>query len=325
MPPPSQYTPTPAPSPFTPPQYAPAASQYAGQAQYTEPQSPLSVPPSQPGAQRVAPSTRRSILLALVAFIVIVAAVSGFFVIHNNQVAQQNANATATANAFATGTAHARATATANANATGTAIANATVTAIANANATATAQTTSAYPPFTILALNDSLTTNSSSGWNSATQCQFTSTGYQISIAQAGFSEECFAGSTNFTNFAYQVTMTITKGDCGGLIFRAVDNQNYYAFYVCQDGRYNAVLVVKNANAGSTKVASSGAIHAGLNQSNTLAVVVQGNTYNLYANGQRIDTFTDGTFTHGAIGVLAIDLTSPTVVNYANALVWTAS
>jgi serine/threonine protein kinase len=331
---PPQYTPVPpVPSPYTPsppqytpppPQYTPAAPSY-GQAQYTAPQLPLSPPPSQTRSPRNSPSLRQSIILAAVALLVIIGAISGFFVFHNHQIDQQNASATAIANAYATGTANVHATATAIANATATAIANATVTAIANANATATAQATSQYPPFTILALNDALTANSASGWNSVSQCQFTSAGYQVSIAQAGFSETCFAGSTNFSNFAYQVTMTITKGDCGGLVFRAGDNQNYYAFYVCVNGRFNSILYVKGASAGSTNVASSSAIHTGLNQANTLAVVIQGNTYNLYANGQNIDSFTDGTFTHGAIGVLAVDITSPTAVNYTNALVWTAS
>jgi len=269
-------------------------------------------------------SLRRSIILAAVALIVIISAASGFFVVHNNQVAQQNA--TATANAHATATANAHATATAIANATGTAIFNATVTAIANANATATAQTTSQYPPFTNLSLFDPLTSsNGSSGWASVSQCQFTSAGYQVSIAQLGFNEECFAGSTDFSNFAYQVTMTIVKGDCGGLIFRAVDNQNFYTFNVCQNGQFDSLLYVKNVNTGSTKLTSSSAIHGGLNQANVLAVVVQGNTFNLYANGQHLFTVTDNTFTHGEIGVLASDSTSPTVVNYSNALVWTAS
>lgn len=278
---------------------------------------PLSAPPSQTGSPRDSRSLRRSIILAAVALLVIIGAASGFFVIHNNQVAQQNASATATANAYATATANARATATA--------IANATRTAVANANATATALTTSQYPPFTNLALNDSLTANSGSGWPSVSQCQFTSAGYQVSIAQAGFYEACFASATSFSDFAYQVTMTVTKGDCGGLIFRAVDNQNFYIFDVCQQGAYSLALYVKNAVAGSTRAASSAAIHTGLNQANLLAVVVQGNTFNLYANGQHIGSFTDTTFTHGQIGVFADDVTSPTVVNYSNALVWTAS
>ena len=54
-------------------------------------------------------------------------------------------------------------------------------------------------------------------------------------------------------------------------------------------------------------------------------MVLQGNTFNLYVNGQRVDTFPDSTFTHGAVGVLAADINSPTAVDYTNALVWTAS
>jgi hypothetical protein len=117
--------------------------------------------------------------------------------------------------------------------------------------------------------------------------------------------------------------MTLAQGDCGGLIFRAVDNKNFYVFNVCQSGQFNLVLFVKNAVTGSTRLANSSFIHTGLNQVNMLAVVVQGNTFNLYANEQHIATVTDGTFTHGAIGVLASDITSPTEAVYTNALVWT--
>ena len=334
----AQYTgpQSPVSPPASPPQFGQA--QYTGpqaslpqfgQAQYTGPQAPLSPPTSPPQTPQRPRSLMQTIIIAAIVLILIIGGLSSFFVIHNNQVAQQNANATATANANATGTAvahdNATGTAIANANATGTAIANATGTAIANANATATAIATSHYPPFTILALNDPLTSNSGSGWASVSQCQFTSTGYQVSIAQAGYNEECFNGSTNFGDFAYQITMTIVQGDCGGLIFRAVNNQNFYVYEVCQGGQYDSLLYVKNALAGSTKVASSSAIHTGLNQVNTLAVVVQGNTINLYANGQRIDFFTDSTFAHGEIGVLANDVSSPTTVDYTNALVWTAS
>lgn len=267
----------------------------------------------------------RVILIAVVALLLIIGAIIIGLVSYNNtQQGYTNATATARANANATATANANATATANANATATANANATATA--NANATATALVTSHYPPFTTLAFSDALTSgNINSGWSSATQCQATSTGYQVSIARAGFLEECFNLSNNYTDFAYQVNMTITQGDCGGLVFRAQDNQNFYTYIICQNGQFNAILFVKNANAGSTKVANSSAIHTGLNQTNTLAVVVQGDTSNLYVNGQHVDSFTDTTFTHGGIGVLASDNTAPTAVNYTNAVVWTAS
>ena len=336
-------------APYTEPQSPvslPASQPQYGQAQYTGPQSPVSPPMPQsqfaqgqytasqtplspPTSPSQAPQRPRSlmqiIILATIVIILIIGGLGGFFVIHNNQVAQQNADATATASAHAAATAHANATATANANATGTAIANATATAIANANATATAIATSHYPPFTILALNDPLSTNSASGWNEVSECQFTSAGYQVSIAQAGYYQECLATSTNFSDFAYQVTMTIAQGDCGGLVFRAVDAQNYYILYVCQNGQYQSARYVKNVNTGSTSLTTSSAIHTGLHQVNTVAVVVQGDTFNFYVNGQHIYSVTDTTFTHGAVGVVANDNTSPTTVDYTNALVWTAS
>ena len=341
---PSQYTPL-------PPVYEPTQYRQDGQAPYTGPQSPVSLPapqsqygqaqgqysgPQAPLSPLTSPppvqrprSLAQIILIAAIVLVLIIGGLSSFFVIHNNQVAQQNANATATANANATGTAQALANATgtavANANATATAIANATATAIAHANATATAMTMSQYPPFSILALNDSLTSTSASGWSTGTQCQFMSTGYQVSIARTGFDQGCLATSTNFGDFAYQVTMTIVQGDCGGLIFRAVNAQNYYAFLVCQNGKYIAALFVNTAVEKSPPAATSSAIHTGLQQVNTLAVVLQGNTFNLYVNGQRVDTFPDSTFTHGAVGVLAADINSPTAVDYTNALVWTAS
>jgi len=335
---------TPVPPAYTPPQFAPAPPQYGqapytgsqppvsppmpqpqfAQGQFTGPQAPLRSPTSPPQSPQRPRSMLQIIILAVIVLVLIIGGLGGFFVIHNNQVAQQNADATATASAHAAATAHANATATANANATGTAIANATATAIANANATATAIATSHYPPFSLVALNDPLTSNSASGWATGTQCQFTSTGYQVSIARAGFYQGCLATATNFGDFAYQVTMTITQGDCGGLIFRAVDNQDFYTFNVCQNGRYNLALYAKSGTT-STQASSSSAIHTGVNQVNTLAVVIQGNTFNLYANGQHLNSFTDSTFTHGEIGVVSTDLSSPTAVDYTNALVWTAS
>jgi len=94
---------------------------------------------------------------------------------------------------------------------------------------------------------------------------------------------------------------------------------------VCQNGQYQSARYVKNVNTGSTSLTTSSAIHTGLHQVNMVAVVVQGDTFNFYVNGQHIYSVTDTTFTHGAVGVVANDNTSPTTVDYTNALVWTAS
>ncbi len=324
------YAPPPAPPPYMSetqmPTYTPSSYGQSGQGAYTPPPpSAYAGPPSgpqpempvynPPPEQPKRGSPLRNILLAVVALAVVIAAVAIFFVVqHNNQVTQNN-NSTATANA--------------NNHATSTAIALATAHAQETAAASATALVTSHYPPFTTLALYAPLTT-SSSQWDTNSSCQFTSSGYQVSIAQAGYFHWCLA-SQQFADIAFQVNMTITQGDCGGLMFRYVDSNNFYMAEVCQNGTYNlGDFVNGNANYLYTNPRSSSAIQQGPNQTNVVAIVVQGNTVNMYVNGHQIDTATSDTltssqFSQGAVGMLADDVSDPTAVTYTNALVWTQS
>lgn len=299
---------------YTPPQQAPF--------QQTTPQPPVFMPPaSQPEPKKR--SLWLTILLVVVALVVILSAVGGFL-LHNNQVAQDNTNATATSQSQALALAHAHATATA------LAIANANASATASANLTATAVVTSHFPPFTSLAFHDSMTTDDGQ-WPSSSTCQFTSTGYQISIAQAGNFEWCPpTTATKYTDFAFQVTMTIKSGDCGGLLFRVVDNNNFYIVLICADGTYDVGDFQNNKPSWSsdlTKRPTGTTIHQGLGQQNVVAIVAQGSTFNLYVNdlSKVTDSLTDNanTFTQGSIGLLASDFANPTSVQYTDALVWT--
>ena len=226
-----------------------------------------------------------------------------------------NANATATAQ---TSHNHATATALAQQNATATVVAQ------------ATAMATSPYKPFTTVAL-DSPLTSASSGCDSSTICQFSSTGYQVSIQQANTLQFC-RNSGQYGEIAYQATMTITQGDCGGLTFRYNDNNNFYFFEVCVNGTYDVGYYV---NGQPTLLYpnfhTSSAIKQGLNQPNTLAITVQGDTVNMFINGSTsIDagtssSLTGSTFSQGQIGLFAEDAGDPTTVVYTNALVWTIS
>ena len=298
--------------PVSPPMYAPAQP----------PPQPLPPPVYNPPAPQPEPRKRSlwlSIVLVVVALLVILGAVGGFL-IHNNQVAQDNSNATATSQSQAN----------ANATSTALALANAHASATASANLTATAVVTSHFPPFTTLAFHDALTTNSSQ-WPSNSTCQFSASGYQISIAQAGNFQWCSpTATTKYGDFAFQVTMAIQSGDCGGLLFRLVDNNNYYIVLVCADGTFDLGLFQNNKPTWASDLAkrpSSTAIHQGIGQQNVIAIVAQGNTFNLYVNdlSKDIDTLTDNgnTFSQGSIGLLASDFTNPTSVKYTNALVWT--
>ena len=68
----------------------------------------------------------------------------------------------------------------------------------------------------------------------------------------------------------------------------------------------------------------STAIHNGLNQDNTLAVIARDYNISLFVNGQFVDSVQDDTFTQGAIGVYAGTLIgTPTDVTFSNVSVWT--
>ncbi|MEO9029857.1 MAG: helix-turn-helix transcriptional regulator [Ktedonobacteraceae bacterium] len=111
-----------------------------------------------------------------------------------------------------------------------------------------------------VLALNEMLATNSAAGWslnqNEQGQCFFADGTYRIRDVQAGFMEVCLANETYFTNFTYEVTMTIEAGDCGGLAFRTTFPQLYY-FLSCLDGSYRLVRYDKD-NAANRRIIAAG-------------------------------------------------------------------
>jgi serine/threonine protein kinase len=294
-----------------PPDYM-ARQSLAQQQSYTPPVKT----PEPPQQQKRWPV--RAIVLAVIALVIILAGVGSFFIYHNNQVAQNNSHATATAQ-----TSHNNATATALTQQ------NATATAFASTNLTATAIATSHYPPFTVVAVDDSLTSASTS-WASNSSCQLSSTGYQASTEQAHIVHSCL-DSGQFGDMAYQVTMSITQGDCGGLNFRHADSQHFNIFEVCQNGTYNwSQFVTGQWTDLYPTDHSSSAIQQGLNKQNVIAITVQGDTVNMYVNGKNIDSATasdlkSNVFSQGQIGLLADDVSGPTTVVYTNALVWTAS
>ncbi len=141
--------------------------------------------------------------------------------------------------------------------ASGTTITGTTATAQATtkpastplATATAVAQGTIPYPPYSgKLALNDPLVNNSQGyQWDEQpTQygtCRFSNGAYHVAAPTTPFYHSCAARNTNFTNFAYEVQMTIVSGNCGAIIFRAdIQNFRYYYFSICEDGSYQLLL-----------------------------------------------------------------------------------
>jgi hypothetical protein len=150
-----------------------------------------------------------------------------------------------------------------------------------------------------------------------------------VAVSQQYTFNDCVASSTNFSNFAFEVDMTITKGDCGGVIFRA-DNANYkyYLLSICQDGTFSFSKYKSNKSPYSdTLINSSNSIpyiNKSLDHTNIIAVVANKSNLMLFVNRHQIGSVTDNTYTQGQIGLIADNNSSPsTSVSYTNAKVWT--
>lgn len=305
-------------------------SGYQAQPSYPPPMSQSAPGAALPGYSPVPPQTPQApqqpkrrpvgmIVLIVAVVIILIGGSAGFFVIHNNQVKIDNQHATATA--------------VQGSHLTATAQVFATQTAIVNAQATATASVIAAnpdpYPPNTgKLALIDPLKDNTAGNkWTetsgSGGSCGFNGGAYHVSDTTVNYFVYCVSENTNFSNFAYQVTMTIDKGDCGGIVFRVnLSTNSFYHFVVCDNGLM--LLSVYSNNNGTVLIhaKASSAVQTGLNVQNTVGVVAQGSSINLFINNQNVGSVTDNTQAAGSIGVIAEAVNNASDAVYSNAKVW---
>ena len=115
--------------------------------------------------------------------------------------------------------------------------------------------------------------------------------------------------------------------DGGGIALRRSGN-NYYYFEVFESGRYMFVSCSGNDCGHAIAESLSKAIpsfHTGLNQLNTLAIVVKGNIFDLFVNGTHVAgpvSDPNTTSNHGMIGVFGAANDATTEIVYQNAKVW---
>jgi hypothetical protein len=284
-------------------------------------------PPMAPKPKRGISRIQASLLVGL-ALLVIAGGIGLSFVLRSNQSNNTFSDTTATANAQITATsqdsAGSIATIIAQVNA------NATATAFAPTQTAASGASQNPYPPHLwTLALNDPLRDNAQGyGWDENANCVFTGGIYHVGGSGQN-TNACFAKSTNYSNFTFQVQMNIINGGCGGLVFRA-DNTSFklYTFVVCTDGTYGLLSYTSAGGTWLINPTSFAAIHTNLNQANVLAVVASGNKFDLYVNLEHITSVNDSTYNHGQIGVVAVVVgqgdQSGVEVAFSNAKVWTS-
>lgn len=184
------------------------------------------------------------------------------------------------------------------------------------------------------VALDDSLQSNSpDSAWDeTSVNCEFVNGQYLVSELNKDRFSPCIAHATNYQNFVFQVQMTIIKGDCGAIVFRRNQETSRQDFFrICQDGsylliRYDAISFNRSAGLqGHILDNQSGnpVILKGLNQTNMIAVVANGNNIDLWVNKNHVSSVVDAANQVGAIGFAANDILNPTQVAFRNVKVWT--
>lgn len=277
----------------------------------------------QPPSRGQGTSKGKVLLLVGLALLVLIASIgvtSGayFYFQRSNQPIINNSDTTATAQAH-------------DAMATSQSVKATATSQTLNTNATTAAANSNPYPPYSgTLALRDSLSDNSQ-GYNwdlKPTQfgtCTFTGGGYQVVTPSISTYHSCAARNTNFSNFTYEIALTIVTGDCGGIIFRGdFPAHHYYIFGICQDGSYRLRLYtqIEGPETQTFVQSSSPSIHAGLGQSNLIAVVAVNDSLSLYVNHQFVTSVHDSTYSQGQIGVAADNDNSPTEVVFSNVKVW---
>ncbi len=199
-----------------------------------------------------------------------------------------------------------------------------------NASATATiqnnalAQATTGTPQLDDPLADNSLNNRWDVGYsnNSGTGCNFSNSAYKVQEAVLGMLQPCFADTTNYSNFAYQVTMAMETQGEGGLIFRGNKTQGrYYLFTI--DSNSNYAFAVYNGSQGVILTrGKNAAIMGGIGASNTLAILAQGGSLALFVNQTYIDGVNDTALSAGQVGVAAVDASLPTTINFSDARVW---
>ena len=290
-----------------------------------EPSNPVTSDPFKPAAsKKIIRISEFRLLLLLAAFVIIATSVLGGVGVAMDYQNHMHASATATVGE-ATFQVMNNATYTA-AVATSQAMVGPTATALVGA-------TTQANPYPSYLAGNGTLVSvdplsQPDNNWiNSSNSsiggaAQFTQGAYHVRESQQNRVYFAEYDTNNFSNFAFEVEMTVARGDCGGIMFRYTSIAGGYIFGVCQDGSY-VLSQASSKNIQILKRGTSTAIHAGYNQSNVIAVVANGSSIDLYVNSQQIDSANDATYSYGSLALCAANDSSLTEVVYSNARLWT--
>lgn len=132
-------------------------------------------------------------------------------------------------------------------------------------------------------------------------------------------------GDIAVDDFLLEVDAAQRSGPTGqyGVVFRQVDETNFYLYAVTPTGLYSLWKMVEGEWQALIGWTESVAISQGEGDANRLGVLAEGDSITLLVNGQAIDHFEDGSFASGQIGLAAGAFDEPGVeVEFDNLAVW---
>ena len=182
---------------------------------------------------------------------------------------------------------------------------------------------TSMVPSFT-----DPLDGRHSSPWSNkvkgGTGCAYKNGAYHLHIAPKDLYSYCLATGTNYSNFLFQVQMTIIQGLDAGMVFRTANpSLPSYVFTITYGGLYALNVAVDPQHSRSLAFGRSLAINTGLNQTNLLSVMARDGNISLFINKHFVAGASDNTYLSGAIGLVASNFPQTSIdIAFNNALVW---
>ena len=111
--------------------------------------------------------------------------------------------------------------------------------------------------------------------------------------------------SLNLSDFVLEIEATKEAGpddNIFGVIVRAIDLRNYYAYILSSDGYYQVAKLQNNSWAYVSDWAKSSAIKTG-NATNLIKIVCNGDKQSFYVNGVKLTDYNDSSFAYGQLGL----------------------
>jgi len=155
--------------------------------------------------------------------------------------------------------------------------------------------------------------------------CAFIKGAYHIFETERYFSEYCLSPVGTLIDFAFQVQITLIKGDEGGIIFgmdAGTNPTNLNYFGIDYAGDYSLV----NESDQQLHILLHGfnrIINANPDRANLLTITVRHGVIYLYVNDQYVDSFSNTSYnTSGLAGLFVTDYVDPTEAAFNNIQIW---